>query len=509
MGKKKKKKNREMYDFDAFDQLATLEVINDIIDGVRSIDEICDKDDIREKRASEYAVDVLEEMLRRRDKEENMYDEEDEYIPNFLQYTNYANDETDDEDDESYATTYDCAYESPRKPMNQISILFDADKKIAKFQDEDRTMTIDINALLEDEVNIGNTDVAYTVLKEICGNFRPSAYLTPAAVRQYFKNITSFDESAFTFVSSRNDDGVVLGYYISQQSMDTFDEIIKVLIEEEKLVSFLASMYIVSEAIGFSVNFYPENYLDELSLTDEMISSTEEFIGLLLEDEGTVKTNATHLLPKRPLYDITFIEPAICSYTSETRRDLLNIIHGNLDEFETDENDFSGEESATLDTLVKPYNFAHDLDDDEDDEDDEVEEVVFKTSNTPVEKPIQPEPKSVIKEEPKPVAKPVVKAVEEPEEEFVVKKRAQSSKPAESKPVVKQPEPVVEEEDELMIPDAEVIEVEEPIPEPVPVVKEEPKSAPVVKEERSNITRIVPDPKPDGEEECFIVKVRR
>ena len=251
--------------------------------------------------------------------------------------------EEDDDDDDYEPEPVSSVSEDRDNGVKKITVRYkNDDVKIVEISDSVKTVSIDINALdpddekydYEEEYNDGTPlyAIAKVRLVEILTNFYPNAFLTKDVMNEKFWNVSSMNEQSFYFMKSFFDDDILFGYYIPEESLGAYEEVIEDAMRMNKLRSFLTYIYDATSTHGFAFGNLGESYIRQLMMLTDVDESSENFINMILDNDDTVIDSSLgsdveengHI----PIYPFYFKNDAVDAY--------INAVE---DEDEDDEDD--------------------------------------------------------------------------------------------------------------------------------------------------------------------------
>lgn len=170
--------------------------------------------------------------------------------------------------------------------------------KCLTFNDGVKSVSIDLNALEHNEEYENFTlDEAYAFsmirLTEILTNFYPSAILTRDRYKTMLSKVKSVDTDYFhMFEYPDFSHELLLGYFISKESLDAYSNAINEAGGMHCLYQLLNMLLQLTEALGFSFKNLPSEVVKQLNLTDEFNKLAKVFEEEFLDERnGTVLNN--------------------------------------------------------------------------------------------------------------------------------------------------------------------------------------------------------------------------
>lgn len=278
-------------------------------------------------------------------------------------------------------------YNDKKIRLNEIRIKrIPSEFRLVSISDGVRNLIIDLNTLekIEFEGLYGDSDddnetlkddivrAAYARLDEILTNFYPSAIITVDKVKERFEKINEYSDDRFAFFELPNSHSkIVLGYYISQESLDIFESIIKELIDFGTVVSFIKALDDMTSIPGFSFKNLSEIYIKQLMLTERYKDSTNNFINLFVSDKETICDENTH---NKSIFQAVTVLPL--DYSTGWADQLIDLIEGRDSDDDFDDEDFDDDDDEDSDD--EDLNDENEpLEKDIDDNDSTIEEEVL------------------------------------------------------------------------------------------------------------------------------------
>lgn len=205
--------------------------------------------------------------------------------------------EASDEDNDGIEPDSEEESDEPVFRDVKISILFTDVYKIVKFDDGIRDVTIDLNTLTADEFELPNNEfinpqiIAMMRLEEVMHNFYPSMLMSSDRFNSYMRHVSQFESAQFKFFEFDDEDAnnnMIAGYYISEQSMLLYNQLVDELNNNGYLVSFLNALLYATDFQGFAFNMIPTSHIRQIMITEDMESNSQEFMSMMMNDD-TIK----------------------------------------------------------------------------------------------------------------------------------------------------------------------------------------------------------------------------
>lgn len=276
MGKKRKEK-KGMYDFDAYDQMRMLEKITESIETGQYNSDLDENHYENEDDGSDGFFDMIGKMVAEKTS---------------LQ-TGTNNDEIRREESNDYTSHLD------NQIFNEFTINRSNNEfRLVKLSDGIKELVIDLNSLNPDEIDLGDGEnieqmVTSIVITEILPNFYPTIITSVDKLNEVFRHVSDIDSDKFHFYEYPDNSGsIVIGYYLSEQTLDTLNELVGELSDSGHLISFLCTLKDMSSMSGFTFANLTDTYSKQLMLTSRFVTSSDNFIERLLEDEDTEKSDS-------------------------------------------------------------------------------------------------------------------------------------------------------------------------------------------------------------------------
>lgn len=272
------------FDIDTADQAMMLEALNEAIEKGKlpeSTNETFDDGD--------DVMDMISDMINERLMEDNVNDideeeEAEEVVMPVMQY-NVVN-----KNNRTYKE--EAEMEELRNAPREIIIRRTDDEfRNLVISDMIRSITIDINTLDYDTTKMPNVDsFAVLSLNSVLTNFYPSAVIPINSSLEVFKKVTDYDNIKFYFFEYPEEEvDMIMGYYISEESLDVFGDLVEELDEKGQVLSFINALIEITDNQGFSFKNVTEAFRKQIVLLDAYKDSYDNFIQLFLEDEETEK----------------------------------------------------------------------------------------------------------------------------------------------------------------------------------------------------------------------------
>lgn len=320
MAKKDKKNKKSGITYES--QQAALESIDKLVfggdDSSLQID-VSERDDIADMNEREFS-NSIDSLIRQRRKDRQEAAEETkepEPIEDLKQKIDVSDiigvdDGSDDHEMESYFNELNERLESESSEGEEdeesendqsddstfreikISVMFTDVYKIVKFDDGIRCITIDLNTLTADKIGLPNTDVlnphliATMQLEEVLSNFYPSMLMSSDRFNSYMRHVSKFENSQFKFCEFDDEDAnnnLIAGYYISEESLNLYDQLTADLYLNGYLASFLKVLFDSTSYEGFSFRMIPNSHIRQIMLTEDMEANSEEFMSMMINDD--------------------------------------------------------------------------------------------------------------------------------------------------------------------------------------------------------------------------------
>ena len=329
MAKKDKKNKKGGITYES--QQAALESIDKLVfggdDSSLQID-VSERDDIADMNEREFS-NSIDSLIRQRRKDRQEAAEETKE-PEPIEETKQkidvsdiigADDGSDDHEMESYFNELNERLESESSEDEsddeesgdnqsndsafreiKISVMFTDVYKIVKFDDGIRCTTIDLNTLTADEIELPNTDVlnphfiATMQLEEVLSNFYPSMLMSSDRFNSHMRHVSKFENSQFKFCEFDDEDAnnnLIAGYYISEESLNLYDQLTADLYLNGYLASFLKVLFDSTSYEGFSFRMIPNSHIRQIMLTEDMEANSEEFMSMMINDD-TIEIDEDH-----------------------------------------------------------------------------------------------------------------------------------------------------------------------------------------------------------------------
>ena len=287
---KKNKKNREV-DLTTFEQEEMLRQINDALDNGESIDINSDNDCYDEDIMSELNKAINERMGCISC--DGYHDPDEEVVGN--KEISVVKSENIDND------------------IIKISIsLSEAPFKILMISDGIKSVCIDLNTILEDNGETQNIEniamYSYIALKEAVTHFYPSLLIPLSSIDDTFRHITEIDEQKFNFYDYHGEDDstLITGYYIDDESLQVYQDVIVEITKQNKIISFFNALRTLTSSEGFSLSYTYESHMYQIMATDKYAKSNTKFINILTSDKDTEINENTN---NDSIYNVVSILP--------------------------------------------------------------------------------------------------------------------------------------------------------------------------------------------------------
>lgn len=167
---------------------------------------------------------------------------------------------------------------------------------IVTISDGIRSCDIDLNALTEDDISIGNVEndresleiLLIDGLREVMLNFYPSAIIMVDKFKDSIYTIDKYNDRIYNIFNYSDDNSdILLGYYISENTFDSLIELLLELHKKDRLLSFMTALIEITNNNGFSFSNLSDEYVKRLLLHRNVVKSTDNFIEMLINDDDT------------------------------------------------------------------------------------------------------------------------------------------------------------------------------------------------------------------------------
>ena len=324
-----KKKNKDTFDVDNIDQENMLEELNEALENGEIPNYNTETDTIS---GSYDLSDVLGMFLNSSDEdcEEDEYEEEDSSdvfeIPinatervDCGEYTDFG--EYEEINTSSVDTTEanklraTCFQRLNKNSDDAIT------PQIFHLSDCAKDVSIDLNSLNRDyevmsddekEQLLSDTtcgDLIPAYLSSVLQNFYPTAILPAARLGEVLNQIQKYDKDKFYFYECPGNENVILAYYVPDESLVEFEEVIIQTINQDTCISFLSTLKEILETCGVSFVNVGEGYISQLQFTEYYRNAVEPFLTVLsdnsINDGDISSVEMGNLLP------LEYCEPRI------------------------------------------------------------------------------------------------------------------------------------------------------------------------------------------------------
>lgn len=349
MGKKKNKR-RDIYDLDVCDQMIMLEKITEAISGESELS--VEDNESYEEESSDGFFDMIGRMVAEKTSTNSFTNNADHYEKEY----NMPNNNVSHSDD---------------RVINELTVTrSDNEFRLVRFSDGIRDLVIDLNSLSPDkslssnDIELNDLETVFDdnfltsgIMKEVIPNFYPTIITTVDRLNKIFEHISDIDYTKFHFYEYPDNHGsIVIGYYLSEQTVETLDELSKELYDSGYLISFLCALKDMACSNGFSFANLTDAYSKQLMLTTRFVRSGDNFIERLLEDEDTEKDDS---ISNDSIFDAITVFPFY--YEDEYANNILSLYLSNDSDEDVNESEYGN-------FLNESEDYEDDEDDDEDDE---------------------------------------------------------------------------------------------------------------------------------------------
>ena len=311
-----KKKNKDTFDVDNIDQENMLEELNEALENGEIPNYNTETDTIG---GSYDLSDVLGMFLNSSDEdcEEDEYEEEDSSdvfeIPinatERVDYGEYEEINTSSVDTtEANKLRATCFQRLNKNSDDAIT------PQIFHLSDCAKDVSIDLNSLNRDYEVMSDDEKEQllsdtTYLSSVLQNFYPTAILPAARLGEVLNQIQKYDRDKFYFYECPGNENVILAYYVPEDSLVEFEEVIIQTINQDTCISFLSTLKEILETCGVSFVNVGEGYISQLQFTEYYRNAVEPFLTVLsdnsINDGDISSVEMGNLLP------LEYCEPRI------------------------------------------------------------------------------------------------------------------------------------------------------------------------------------------------------
>lgn len=247
----------------------------------------------------------------------------------------------------------------PSLDMN-ISISEISNFNIVTFSDGLRSISIDLNTLnSEDDVikesQMTNDDIAIMSqlrLTEVLPNFYPSAILPEnIPIKGRISKLLDYDTEKFKFYAYNSD--IVLGYYISDESLNNYKELVGYAVRNGIFLSLMRCLNSITSEDGFSFMMIDEERLVQMMMTNKYADSSKVMMKLIEIDEETTFDEQTEI---SNIYGICMPYSMYYQMNSQPYRDILGDYYDDCEDDSDDESEDDDQDQTVECEIDKKVN---------------------------------------------------------------------------------------------------------------------------------------------------------